>query len=70
MQVVLAALGQDAWVTFVRASWGFSVAVIIFVAGLAASFMFGIIGLLVAQAQFALRTRYREKVMKDRSSSA
>ncbi len=70
MQVVLAALGQDAWATFVRASWGFSVAVIILIAGLAASFIFGIIGLLVAQVQFALRTRYRERVMKDHSSSA
>lgn len=70
MQVTLAALGQEAWAAFVRASWGFSVAVIILIAAFAASCVLGFLGLLVAQGQFALRMRHQEKVAKARSPSA
>ncbi len=69
MQVVLAALGQDAWANFVRVSWGFSVAVIILITGLAVSTILGVVGLLVTQAQFALRMRHKEKMTKARMSS-
>ena len=69
MQVVLAALGQDAWAPFVRVSWGFSVAVIILITSLAASTVLGVVGLLVTQAQFALRMRHKEKMTKARMSS-
>ena len=70
MQVILAALGQNAWAAFVRASWGFSVAVVILVAGFAASFLLGIVVLLVTQVQFALRMRHQEKVTSARLLSA
>lgn len=69
MQVFLAALGQDAWAPFVRVSWGFSVAVIILITSLAASTVLGVVGLLVTQAQFALRMRHKEKMTKARMSS-
>ena len=69
MQVVLAALGPDAWAPFVRASWGFSVSVIILITGLAVSTVLGVFGLLVTQAQFALRTRREEKTTKARMLS-
>ena len=68
--VLSAALGQDAWQAFNRASWGFSVAVIILIAGLAASVMLSVLGLLFAQGQFALRMRHQEKAMKAGSLSA
>lgn len=70
MQVALQALGQNAWPAFIRASWGFSVAVIILVAGLAVSVLFGILGLLVTQGQFALRMRRQEKARRARNLSA
>ena len=70
MQVTLAALGQDAWPAFTRASWVFSVAVIMLVAGLAASFMLGILGRLLTQGQWVLRTRHEEKVARARTLSA
>ena len=70
MQVTLAALGQDAWQAFVRASWGFSVAVIILIMGLAASVVLGVLGLLFAQLQFAFKMRHQEKAIKARSLSA
>ena len=70
MQVVLAALGQNAWSAFIRASWGFSVAVMILIAGLAASFIIGILGILVAQGQFALRMRHQKKVARKQLLSA
>lgn len=61
MQVTLAALAQDTWPAFVRASWGFSVIVIILIAGFAVSAMFGVLAVLVIQGQYALRKRHREK---------
>ena len=70
MQVALAALGQEAWATFIRASWRFSIAVIILIAGSAAICMLCILGLLIAQGQFALRMRHQEKVAAARPSSA
>ena len=70
MQVTLAALGQEAWAAFVRASWGFSIAVIILITASAASCMLCILGLLVAQGQFALRMRHQEKVAAARSPPA
>ena len=70
MQVILAALGPEAWAAFVRASWRFSIAVIILIAASAATCMLGILGLLIAQCQFALRMRYHEKVAAARPPSA
>ena len=69
MQVILAALGQDAWAPFVRVSWEFSVAVIILIVGLAVSSILGVLGLLVTQAQFALRMRRKERVTNARMPS-
>ena len=70
MQVTLAALAQDTWPAFIRASWGFSVAVIVVVAGLAASVMLGVVAILVTQGQYALRMRHREKATAARPVSA
>ena len=70
MQVTLAALGQEAWAVFVRASWGFSIAVIILIAASAAICALCIVGLLIAQGQFALRMRHQEKIAVARSPSA
>ena len=61
MQVALAALGQEAWAAFVRASWGFSIAVIILIAASAAICTLGLLGFCMAQGQFALRMRRQEK---------
>ena len=69
MQVILAALGQDTWPPFVRVSWGFSVAVIILIVGLAISSILGVLGLLVTQAQFALRMRRKERITTTRMPS-
>ena len=70
MQVTLAALAQDTWPAFVRASWGFSVTAIILIAGLAASVMLGVLAMLVIQGQYALRMRHREKASAARPVSA
>ena len=70
MQVTLAALGQEAWAVFVRASWGFSIAVIILIAASAAICVLCILGLLIAQGQFALRMRHQEKIAAARPPSA
>ena len=70
MQVTLAALGQEAWAAFVRASWGFSIAVIILIAVSVAICVLCILGFLMAQGQFALRMRHQEKVKAARPPSA
>ena len=70
MQVTLAALAQDTWPAFIRASWGFSVAVIVMVAGLAASLILGVVAILVTQGQYALRMKHREKATAARQVSA
>ena len=70
MQVTLAALGQDTWPAFIRASWGFSVTAIILIAGFAVSAMLGVLVILVSQGQYALRMRYREKATAARPVSA
>ena len=69
MQVILAALGQDTWAPSVRVSWRFSVAVIILIVGLAVGSILGVLGLLVAQAQFALRMRRKELITQTRMPS-
>ena len=69
VRVMLAALSQDTWAPFVRVSWGFSVAVIILIVGLAVSSILGVLGLLVARAQFALRMRRKERVTNARMPS-
>ena len=51
MRGILAALGQDTWGSFVKFSWGFSVAVIIVIVGLAIRSVLGVLGFLVAQAK-------------------
>ena len=68
LQVTLAALGPDAWAPFVRVSWGFSMAVIIIILGLASCSIIGVL-VLVAQAQFALRMRRKERITKTRTPS-
>jgi hypothetical protein len=60
MQVVLAALGQNAWAAFVQVSWGFSVAVIIFAASPVFIAVLGVAWVLLVQGQFALRMKLRE----------
>lgn len=61
MQVVLAALGPDTWEGFVRVSWGFSVATIVFAASPVV--MIVLLGSMVSLAQFAyaVRSRWRER---------
>ena len=61
MQVVLAALGETTWHAFVRASWGFSVATIIFAASPIVIAFTSIILLLIVQGQFAVRTKIKER---------
>ena len=70
MQVTLAALAQDTWPAFVKASRGFSVTVIVIVAGLAASVMLGVLGIVIIQGRYALRMRHREKATAARPVSA
>lgn len=60
MQVVLAALGEQTWDLFVRISWGFSVATIIFAASATAVTTISIVLLLVIQGQFAVRGKLNE----------
>jgi hypothetical protein len=57
MQVVLQALGNNTWQAFVKVSWGFSVAVVLFIISAGVS----VVGLIVgmsAQFGFALRHRW------------
>ena len=60
IQVVHGALGTDTWPGFVRASWGFAIAVLILIAGIIVCALLGILGLLLIQAQFALRMYLRD----------
>jgi hypothetical protein len=60
MQVVIAAQGTATWVEFLRASWGFSVAVLYMNAGVILLVLLGLLGVLVVQGQFAVRMYWRE----------
>jgi hypothetical protein len=60
MQVVFAARDNNTWAAFSDASWGFSVAVIIANLALVVLLVFGIAGLLIGQAQFAIRKKWAE----------
>lgn len=59
MQVILAALGDKTWHSFVRVSWIFSVATIIFAASPALVTIISIIVLLIVQGQFAVRMKWK-----------
>ena len=61
MQVVASVLGDQTWDAFVRASWGFSVAVIVSVLVLCFWTITGVVGFLLSQAHFALKMRYAKK---------
>jgi hypothetical protein len=60
MQVVFAARGNNTWAAFSNASWGFSVAVIIANIVLIVLLISGVAGLLIGQAQFAIRKKWAE----------
>jgi hypothetical protein len=66
MQVVLAAPGDDAWRVLASVSWGFSVAVIVLITGLAVLAVTIVLGFLINQGLFSLRThRGKEKKEDD-----
>ena len=65
MQVVATVLGDQTWDAFVRASWGFSVAVIISILVLCIWTMTGVVGFLLSQAHFALKMRFAKKSNAD-----
>lgn len=65
MQVVATVLGDQTWEAFVRASWGFSVAVIISILVLCIWTLTGIVGFLISQAHFALKMKQAEKAKAD-----
>ena len=54
MQVTLAVLGPATWDSFISASWGFSIATIVLITGLAAGCVLGVVFKLLLQAQFAI----------------
>ncbi|KAI0490388.1 hypothetical protein F4859DRAFT_457931 [Xylaria cf. heliscus] len=60
MQVVLAALGNKTWEVFVRVSWGFSVATIVFATLPIVGSLVGVTVVWIWQGQFALRTKRKE----------
>ncbi|KAI1126624.1 hypothetical protein F5Y10DRAFT_244464 [Nemania abortiva] len=60
MQVILAALGNNTWEAFVRFSWGFSLATIIFSIIPILGPVIGVFALLIVQGRFALRMRRKE----------
>ncbi|KAI0104674.1 hypothetical protein GGR51DRAFT_521705 [Nemania sp. FL0031] len=60
IQVGLAALADDSWDTFVRVSWGFSVATIIFAVSIVTATIIGVSVLLLFQWQFAIRMKWKE----------
>ena len=64
MQVVLAALGSNMWTSFVWASWGFSIAVLLLNAVIVASALLGIVVLLLAQGKFAVMMHRRDLSVK------
>ena len=61
MQVVATALGERTWEGFVRASWGFSVGVIIGIVGLVVVTAGGVIGFWISQLRFAVRMKGKEE---------
>ncbi|KAF7555663.1 hypothetical protein G7Z17_g1967 [Cylindrodendrum hubeiense] len=61
MQVILAALGPNTWAAFVTASWGFSVATIIFAASPMVTAVLGGGVVILAQFWYAARMRWKEK---------
>jgi hypothetical protein len=58
MQVVLQALGDNTWQAFVKVSWGFSVAVVLFIITAGVSVVVGLIVGMSAQFGSALRHRW------------
>lgn len=70
MQVVLAARGSETWEAFVKVSWGFSVATIIFSVVPILGVMVVVAVVLVAQGQFALRMRWKDLALKKRQAAA
>lgn len=58
MQVVLQALGDNTWQAFVKVSWGFSVAVVLFIITAGVSVVVGLVVGMSAQLGFALRHRW------------
>lgn len=70
MQVVLAARGEDTWEAFVRVSWGFSVATIIFsTVPITGAFVIVTV-VLLNQGQFALHMRLRDRTLKQKKTVA
>ncbi|KAI1131403.1 hypothetical protein F5Y10DRAFT_66296 [Nemania abortiva] len=65
MQVALAALADNAWDTFARVSWGFSVATIIFAVVCIALTLISVFVLLTLQGQFALKMKWKETQRKN-----
>ena len=59
MQVVLTALGEKTWRSFVRVSWGFSVAAILFAATPFAVVVVASSMLAISQGQYAVRAQMR-----------
>ncbi|KAI0537880.1 hypothetical protein GGR58DRAFT_513512 [Xylaria digitata] len=60
MQVVLAALGSNTWEVFVRVSWGFSVATILFTTLPVLGALIGASVLFIYQGQFAVRMKWKQ----------
>lgn len=60
MQVVLTALGTKTWYAFVSVSWGFSVAIILFVASVILGAGLMVLSILFSQLLFALRMKWKE----------
>jgi hypothetical protein len=58
MQVVLQALGQDAWPAFVRVSWGFSVASMVFLAAI------GVVVFILVAIMLAMQFKHAKKKKK------
>ncbi|KAH6722573.1 hypothetical protein BKA61DRAFT_592863 [Leptodontidium sp. MPI-SDFR-AT-0119] len=61
MQVVLAARQNDTWEAFVKASWGFSIGVILFFIAIFAIIGIGALLVLFAQLNFAMKARKEGK---------
>lgn len=61
MQVVLAARSNDEWQAFVKASWGFSITVIVSLLTIAVTIGIGVLSVLLTQLKFALKTRKENK---------
>jgi hypothetical protein len=65
MQVVLSAKPDGTWQTFVKASWGFSITVIISLVTVAVTIGIGVMSVLLVQLKFALKTRREGKTGDD-----